>query len=379
MLDFLALNDEHDPREIRELNFAGPQVTLSMVTTSGKVFTKKVSSLDFHFEQHYVPGRREVCWVLNTLPLKLADSKDMGNSFPCDNCTDRTGRDTKEGWFWPIIQTLLSEDAFHLAMRVSADVVDNSNLSFLLEVESPGQSLNFEVDNTGIDKFASWGIEGSLGGKGSIIQQIIKALSTLNKFSQIYPPTPLQEKLGFLLEYFKFIADYTSPWRDWEGVQVAVLGTASLSEMTLETWSIHAENRIELHAPYSHWAFGATAISEYLHGKGPCDSFAQEFIIDNPSENIMLIAEWIQGNALKPLADYLNTPSLVYYGTYFSKYFKEALTVFLMDAGEPQENGTLLIRFARDEAGKIWIGGCELTDFGNLLLDYIKSKLGIWW
>lgn len=363
--DIVSSADWPHIREINEINFRAPEVTLTLVAKSGYKFIKKLSSFDFHIEQQFSNGRHEICLVLNS--RLIFHPEDEISDEEQDNCD-------MESWLFPIMRTLFYGDSIHVALRVSADVANHSKPFLTFEVESSGQSLFFQLEDKGTEKIASWAIDGSLGGKGSIIQCLVRALSTINKLGISFSSIA-QDRLSFLLHYTQVVADYTSPWRDWKGVGLSIFGTACYREMNPETWSVQSENRVQLQAQYDSWVFGFSSNTSYICGDSTYGQANQEIRIDNPSKNIVLLAGWIQENALEPLAEYTNTPSLIYYGTYFANYFRDALAMILLNVGELQEDGSLLLRFSRDAEGNLWIGDCQINNFGNLLINYIKQKL----
>lgn len=333
----LQIKADADSELNLDILLTGPEVELCLRTVQGKEWHYSLRSIHMHVLNQDHSGSRS---VLLDLESTLS--------------TSSTGQ----------------PNPFHLLMDATynADLTDSA-----LEIDfSQGkQHIHMNLDSKNDKTNASWKVQSGLG-KGALIDLLIFTLKEVGESAKDVIPENRSEKLvKDICSQIGVFLDLLSPLQEWEGVNVNIDGESTYQNSS-ELFEIFFKNDFYLSSHQPDWNTFMGICSHYSSGPEVPYEWSQEIIIKNPANDIERIADWIQNNAIKQLAEYLNMPSLAYYESYFPFYFNQGLKTLLRNLGEHRPNGTFVFVLSGGENGSVVIQGYNLLQLGQLLIDSIK-------
>ena len=354
-----------ESKQIREIAISGPESNLILITREGEELTFPLNTVALSLTQHYVDGRREVALDFNCLPEGDEDEDDF-------EVTSIVAKIAKTVIFGGM-------DSIHLKLQASSDVFSPTvepSLGVLFELGDGSLELNLS-NLEGVQK-ADWRLAAEFGDNSVFMKRIVKAIRIIGKSASLMQvDSEYKRMLQNVLSYAQNIADYTDIALKTISGTAAVSGDADMMLLESGDFSGHFDNQIEIKSTYDNWSALVGTETRMAGGPDAPYQWRQAVVVSNPAQNLLNFARWVRINALQDLANFLNTPSITYFG-YLGERFSQVLVTLLDSLGNKQEDGSLAFSIARDGDGSIWIGETCVNQIGPNLYQKLKEKARFW-
>jgi hypothetical protein len=239
------------------------------------------------------------------------------------------------------------------------------------------QSLHFDFRNNKGYKAGSWEVQSNFAEKGSLLSFFIETVQNINAASEdLIPEDYYGQTQKKIFAGLDFITSMIAPFCDDAAVGLICYGTFQQME-TANMFSSNIINDFILIDSTGYWRDGFSILASISAGENVPIVWSQRFMIKNPAQAIERFASWVQLHGTDQLAILLEMPSISYYGCYFPKYFKQALTVMLNNLGTPQKYDTLLFTVSSSTGESFQIAGIQACEFGQLFIQKIKDYANI--
>lgn len=353
-------------KEINEINLSGMQATLILVMKTGEEICAPLDGVCLQLVQNFQNTRREVSLDLSLLPSKKEDSDNKFEAaFSSLTVT--------------LIRTLIlgGDDAIRLHLQGAADIDTGQHPSGGLQIELGADSLELNFALLESQTTFDWALRGELSGDALLVNRIVNAFKLIGKGTKLIDlDNRKQELLQWFISYGERIADLIQPFIGWEGMGISILGKSAYEEIDEELFELSNVMRFQLEAVNGSGMAWIASETNFIGGGENASQWRQAIVVDNPGENLLKIAQWIQKNALDDLANFLNTPSIKYFGYLGERFALELAKLFDM-LGSKQEDGTLHFVIERDEQGTK-ICSVRINEIGNMFYQKLKAAAS-WW
>jgi hypothetical protein len=360
--DFLCTETDLDREDGYEIFLAGPKVQFRLVTLDDGEWGITLNSVELHLlRQASASGWKNL--------LDLRGNSSLGKL---------DFQNGAKGFVSTLLKTFIgSKGAFHFRVDSQSEEA-SADSSFAISFAKGKQRLSLTSDSSSDLSSAAWQIESSLLGKGTLIDLLITAIKEINNAAQqatVKAENRIEETVQQLCLQLGAFFDFAAPLLEWEGANVMISGDAK-SQDEADSFLLLMNNDFKLSIYQNTWSAELGTRSYYLSkANAPCE-WKQEFIIKNPSNDLDKLCQWIQVNATEKLANYLEAPSIAYYGNYFPSYFSSALKMLFVKLGEPQADGTLLLTLSGEGSLSTSVGYYNVSEVAQLLVNSVKEKVG---
>ncbi|MDR3504423.1 MAG: hypothetical protein P4L79_17795 [Legionella sp.] len=368
ILDPLATSSWPSFSEITQVLVQGPEVQFKVLTKNGSEWTRSLGSFDLKFLNIVNANRREMSLDLQAIPLdKVFEQKNTKKAASLSYYLFKT-------------LMLIAKGNVHVNLLISTDLEKNAHPLMKINYELNKQSLDFELQEQPNELTSgTWKIYSNGLGKNSLVDLVIKALRTMSEeYKNLKEKTEYDQLLQKAFYGMELFLDFTAPISEWTGIGLTIQGSFDyLSNSSV--FSTHINNYVQLDAYNGSWSTSFGSKSYFSLGIADSPMWSQEFNLKNPANDLQKIAEWVQLNGSKQLAELINMPSIKYYTDYFPKYFIQGLTVVMSSLGENQEDKTMSFKFIGNSDGSFTIGGLNTSEVSSLIIAKIKEKMGGWY
>lgn len=349
-----------------EVSLSGPEVEFRLTTMQGEEWSVPLGTFQLHVLTEKQAEHSRALFDLEATSLLPSPGK----------LNFSKGPHKLIGSLYKALMSL--KGPMHLTLEASSDVALKESL-LKLDLMKGSQQLHLTMDDSPTGNHASWNLQSSLFGKGALIDFLINALKEWSdKVQESAPESPTEEILQNICAQISAFMDLAAPLLEWDGIILALDGESSYQNQP-DFYELYLKNDFKVSTVTEDWSAFMGSRSHFIAGVDLPYKWNQEFVITNLSSDIERLCAWIQVNAIDQLAEYLDMPSLKYYGSYFPKYFNQALAAIIMKLGEPQEDGTLLLAFSGGAADPSSFGSIDLAETGDLLVNAIKEKVNGFW
>lgn len=349
-----------------EASLSGPEVEFRLTTVDGENWSVPLGSFELNvISQNTTEGNHVLFDFEATSLIQLGRTLDFSH-----------GNHKFAASFFKACMSPRGPIRFAIEASSSTDLPDSM---IMFDYVQGKQLFHVKIDKTEAATNASWNLQTRLLGKGALIDLLITALREINSRAQnVTPESPAEELFKNICFQVGVLMDFAAPILDWDGVNLSVEGESTYQDQT-ELYAISLQNDFTLSTPDNNWKAFMGTRSHYVSGPNLPYAWRQEFVITNLTSDIDRLCQWVQANAIDQLAEFLNMPSITYYGSYFPKYFNQGLAALILKLGTPQEDGTLILALNGGEASSISFGTASLSEMGQLLIDTVKEKVSGYW
>lgn len=358
--------EANESDENLEVSLSGPEVEFRLTTLQGEEWSVPLGTFQLHVLSEMHSERRHVLFDLEATSLIPTPGKlNFSN-----------GSHKLIGSLYKALMSV--KGSVHVTLEASSDTaLDDAMIK--LDLIKGKQQLHLTMHDTANGNHAFWNLQSNLFGKGALVDFLITGLREWSeRVQESTPESPTEEVLQNVCSQISAFMDLAAPLLEWDGIVLALDGE-SLYQNQPDLYELYLKNDFKVSTVTGEWSAFMGSRSHYVAGVDLPYKWEQEFVVTNLSSDIEKLCGWIQVNAIDQLAEYLEMPSLKYYGSYFPKYFNQALATLIMKLGEPQEDGTLLLAFSGGAVDSSTIGSADLADSGKLLVDAIKEKVNGYW
>lgn len=350
--------------QIREIALSGPESNLILVTRSGEELKFPLNTVALRLTQHYVDGRREVGLDFNCFP-----EGDEEEDFEVTSIVANIAKTVIFGGM----------DSIHLKLQASSDLLSPTtepSLAVLFEMGDGSLELNISSLD-GVQK-AEWRLAGEFGDHSVFMKRIVKAVRLIGKSATLMQvDSEYKRMLKNVLSYSETIADYTDIALKTISGTAEIAGDSEFMLAESGDFGGHFNNQLEIKSTHENWSALVGTETSLSGGPESPYQWRQALVVSNPAQNLLNFARWVRLNALQDLANFLNTPSIVYFG-YLGEKFSQVLVTMFESLGNKQEDGSLAFSIARDGEGSFWVGETCVNQIGPNLYQKLKEKARFW-